>query len=480
MDSSLNSWKHSVAQALVITRRELRDQFRDWRIVVPIIILTLVFPLIMNITAASAVNFVNRYNAQIVADRLIPFLLMVVGFFPLSISLVIALESFVGEKERHSIEPLLCSPLSDFQLYFGKLLASTMLPVSASLMGIVVYLIGVMWRVHWRPEPIVVTQIVLMTLVQAVLMVSGAVVISTQTTSVRAANLLSSFIVVPMALLIQGESIVMFWGIYSVLWWAIIGQMVITGLLVRTGMAYFNREEMLGRELDILDLRGSWGLFKRSLRGRAVGIASWYRLEVWPALKELRLAMFVMFLGLLLGVYAGINLSEQFPLPANMVRLDQVDQGFVQGLELVSFYSPAGVLYVWLHNLRAMLFAAILGVFSFGVLSILVLMLPVVVITYVAANIAATGGPVSVFLLALVAPHGLLEFPAIIIGGAAILGLGATLTAPAHGKTLGEAMVINMARMFKVMIGVVIPLFFAAALIEVFITPHVAVWLLAK
>ena len=53
-------------------------------------------------------------------------------------------------------------------------------------------------------------------------MVSGAVVVSTQTTSVRAANLLASFIVVPMALLIQGESIVMFWARYDILWWVIL------------------------------------------------------------------------------------------------------------------------------------------------------------------------------------------------------------------------------------------------------------------
>jgi ABC-type Na+ efflux pump permease subunit len=48
---------------------------------------------------------------------------MVVGFFPLSFSLVIALEVFVGEKEAQEPEPLLASPLSDGQLYFGKALA---------------------------------------------------------------------------------------------------------------------------------------------------------------------------------------------------------------------------------------------------------------------------------------------------------------------------------------------------------------------
>ena len=107
----------NLKKAWIITRREVRDQFRDWRIIAPIIILTVFFPGLMNFTAQQAVDFVGKYGAPIIADRLIPFLLMVVGFFPISVSLVIALESFVGEKERRSIEPLLSSPLTDVQLY---------------------------------------------------------------------------------------------------------------------------------------------------------------------------------------------------------------------------------------------------------------------------------------------------------------------------------------------------------------------------
>ena len=104
---------HSFYPAWVITKREVRDQFRDWRIIFPVLGLTIVFPFIMNWTAQKMLDFVSRYGATLIGERLVPFLLMIVGFFPISVSLVIALESFVGEKERRSIEPLLCSPLSD-------------------------------------------------------------------------------------------------------------------------------------------------------------------------------------------------------------------------------------------------------------------------------------------------------------------------------------------------------------------------------
>ena len=432
----------------------------------------------MNYTARQAVQFVERYNAPIIGDRLIPFLLMVVGFFPISISLVIALESFVGEKERHSIEPLLSSPLSDVQLYLGKLLAAMVPPLLASYLGILVYLIGVYYRIGWTPEPILLIQIIMLTTVQAILMVSGAVVVSTQTTSVRAANLLSSFIIIPMAFLIQGESIIMFWARYHILWWAIAGQLVIAGLLIRTGLAYFNREELLGRELDTLDLKWAWRLFKRSFTGRQSSLVTWYRYQVFPLLAGLRLPLLIAAISIIIGIYLGVDQADTFAIPAELLTLDNINQGFIQGLDSIRFFSAAGVGAIWLHNLRVIALATILGLFSFGVLGLLVLLLPIALIAYLTANVAAAGISPALFLGGLVIPHGILEFPAILITGAAVLKLGATLAAPAKNITIGEAMILSFAEWAKVIIGIVLPLFLMAAVVEVFVTPHIAVWLL--
>ena len=121
--------------ALVITMREVRDQLRDWRIIFPVVVLTVFFPFLMNFTAQKMLDFVNQYGADIIGERLVPFLMMIVGFFPISVSLVIALETFVGEKERGSIEPLLNTPLEDWQLYLGKLLAAVIPPLFDQLSG---------------------------------------------------------------------------------------------------------------------------------------------------------------------------------------------------------------------------------------------------------------------------------------------------------------------------------------------------------
>jgi len=52
--------RQSLSGALIITRREMRDQLRDWRIIAPVVVLTLFFPLLMNFTAGQAVAFVER------------------------------------------------------------------------------------------------------------------------------------------------------------------------------------------------------------------------------------------------------------------------------------------------------------------------------------------------------------------------------------------------------------------------------------
>ena len=101
---------------------------RDWRLVIPISLLTLVFPLLMQFIANAAQRWVTRWGGAIIGERMIPFLLMIVGFFPISFSLVIALETFVGERERHSLEPLLATPLTNTELYWGKTLAAMIPP----------------------------------------------------------------------------------------------------------------------------------------------------------------------------------------------------------------------------------------------------------------------------------------------------------------------------------------------------------------
>jgi uncharacterized membrane protein SpoIIM required for sporulation/ABC-type transport system involved in multi-copper enzyme maturation permease subunit len=468
-----------LAGAWILARREIRDQFRDWRILTPIIMLTLFFPLLMNFTARQAVDFVERYGAPVIGDRLIPFLLMVVGFFPISISLVIALESFAGERERLSLEPLLATPLSDAQLYIGKLVASMAPPLSAAYLGIAVYLTGLYFRLDWVPEPQLLIQVIALTTVQALVMVSGAVVISSQTTSVRAANLLASFIIIPVAQLIIGESMIMFWGRYNILWLIILVQSLIAIVLIRIGLRLFNREELLGRELDVLDLRWVGRTFWEAFKGGATSIAAWYKGVLRRSLARVRVPIAMTLITLVVGFVAGYRYASVFTLPANLFQWQASGGELAEALQRFGMFSTAGWLKIFLINMRALLIASVLGLFTLGVLGEILLMAPIAIIGYFAGNLALAGQDPLLMLGALVAPHGILEIPAALIAGGAILQLGMAAISLPKGSSLGEGWIKALAEWIRIMLALVIPLLVAAAALEVFVTPHIALKVLS-
>ena len=94
------------------------------------------------------------------------------------------------------------------------------------------------------------------------------------------------------------------------------------------------------------------------------------------------------------------------------------------------------------------------------------------------ASLAATGlSPIN-FLLAFVLPHGIIEIPAILLAGGAILQTGAALAAPSAEYTVGEALLHAVADWARVMIGLVVPLLLIAAVMEVLVTPSVAIRIL--
>lgn len=464
----------------VIARREVRDQFRDWRILTPILFLTAFFPFLMNFFAQQMLDFVRRYGAELIGERLVPFLMLVVGFFPISISLVIALESFVGEKERGSIEPLLSTPLEDWQLYTGKLLSSTVLPLLASFLGMGVYILGLALNRVTLPPFEVVLQVFCLTIFHALVMVSGAVVASSQATSVRAANLLASFIVIPMALLIQGETAIMFWGRQNgILWWAVLGLFVLAILLVRVGLAHFQREELLGRELDALDISWIWRTFLHHLRGEARHLSTWYRIEIPRTLARMRWSLLIAAILGTVGIGLGMHYATQFPLQLDLGQ-SEVNQSLAQLTTLWPLGSPYPATAILWQNLRALLLGAVLGVFSFGVLGVLPMLATMGALGFLTQALSANGFAVGVFIFGAILPHGLFEIPALWLATAATLEIGLGMITPQRGKTFSAALLESLAQWFKVMIGMVIPLLIIAACIEAWVTPRILFQLLFR
>jgi uncharacterized membrane protein SpoIIM required for sporulation/ABC-type transport system involved in multi-copper enzyme maturation permease subunit len=467
-----------LADALIITRREIRDSLRDWRIVAPIVILTLIFPWIMNLSTRVAINFVQEYNAQIIPIRLIPFAMMIVGFFPISFSLIIALETFVGEKERNSLEPLLTTPISDASLYLGKLLAAMSLPLFASYLGVGTYLGWLFFSIHYIPELVVFVQIMLVTTVEALVMVAGAVVVSSHTTSVRAANLLASFIIIPMAFLLQGESVLLFWGQYDVLWYIIGALAVADIILIRTGIRTFNREAILAHEIDELNLSTTWRLFRQAFLGSSQGfsLVRIYRDDVPRLLRENWQPIGVTVLVVAGGLFFGWLFASNYPLPAGLVGPLRITPEDFQRQAGVQLLPPIDTGAIFWNNVRSLAAAAMLGMFSFGSLALLLLLAPMGIAGFLAGEVASLGYDPITFLLVFIVPHGLFEVPAAVLGTAFALRLGASIMSPPSGVTAGENLLHALADLAKIFVFVVVPLLLVAAAVEAHITPQIVLW----
>jgi uncharacterized membrane protein SpoIIM required for sporulation len=342
----------------------------------------------------------------------------------------------------------------------------------------------------WLPDFALLSQMVLLTTVEALVMVSAAVVVSSQTTSVRAANLLASFIIIPMALLVQVLSVLMFWGEYRVIWWIIVGLLVVALLLVRMGVRTFNREEILAKEMDDLKLKTIWrdfrGYFLRppalATRRNDTDSARFNLLRIYthdiPTLirKEwLSLAVVLIVLtgaGILGGYYA-----TRYPLPAGSIQLDSLPTDSFENLPSVGFLPNFSTTGIFFNNVRAIALATILGVFSFGALALILLMIPLALVGFFTVEVGLLGYNPWLFLAAFLLPHGVIELPAAIIATAFALRIGAALVSPPAGLDVGQGFLLVLANFCKIFLFLVVPLLLGAAFIEANVTPQIVLGL---
>ena len=185
--------------------------------------------------------------------------------------------------------------------------------------------------------------------------------------------------------------------------------------------------------------------------------------------------MYVLLLMFILACVAGVVGAQFYQLPEELLlnlRSDQTQENI--GLMQQLFGELP--LFIFVHNMRAILLLVILGTLTFGVSSILIYMLPWTIIAFVAAQFAMVGENPAVFVGATVLPHAWVELPILLVVTAAALRWQASVIAPANGKPLSELWVQHAADFSRIMVGYGVPLFFIAALLESFLTPMVIGW----
>src|SRR5215467_14036596 len=239
------SWpKLERRKAALVASRDLRDATSELRLIAAMLGLTLAIPL----GSGAGVRALAYFGGgTAVVNRLALVGAFFVVFIPASFSLVLALESFVGERERTTLEVLLSTPLRESEIYAGKVAAVLVVSLTLCYGGLIVYCLVTFPGLGYFPV-LILLALALSTICQVAAMVAGAVIISLNARTMRAANVMASFIILPMSVVLQVEAALILLGRSEFLW-GFAGLMIALALiLLRMGLAGFSREALLARD----------------------------------------------------------------------------------------------------------------------------------------------------------------------------------------------------------------------------------------
>src|SRR5713101_2178865 len=391
-------------KAQLVAARDLRDAISELRLIIAMVGLGLAIP----IACAIGVRGLALYGGgTAVVNRLSLVGAFFVVFIPASFSLVLALESFVGERERTTLEVLLSTPLREAEIYAGKVLAVLSVSLTLCYGGLIVYCLVTFPGLGYFPLAILLA-LALSTICQVGAMVAGAVIISLNARTMRAANVMASFIILPMSVVLQVEAALILIGRPEFLWGFAALMIVLAVVLLRMGLAGFSREALLAREVGLRKpLQRAMAAVRWSFGGRP-GIIRLVWLRRWPAaLAALGFAGGA-GVGFLAGKTAAVPGAVVKPVLSSLLR---ASGAATQGQEIIGIFG---------HNLLAFLLAAVLAVFTAGLSGFALTFLPGFLLGYAAALSSwsvALGG---------VVPNGLVEIPAAIVAGALIIQIGAS------------------------------------------------------
>src|SRR5229473_423186 len=239
-------------------------------------------------------------------------------------------------------------------------------------------------------------------------MVAGAVIISLTARTMRAANVMASFIILPMSVVLQVEAALILIGRPEFLWGFAVLMFFLAIVLLRMGLAGFSREALLARDVGLgRPMRRAFAALRWSFN-RRLGIV---RL-VW--LRRLPIA--VAAAGFVAGMGIGFLAGKTGAIPGGVVKpvlssLLNASGGAAQGQEMLGIFG---------HNVLAFVLAGILAIVTAGLSGFALTFLPGFLLGYAAALTSwsvAVGG---------VVPNGLVEIPAAIVAGGLAIHIGAS------------------------------------------------------
>jgi ABC-2 type transport system permease protein len=199
-------------------------------------------------SACGALTGMECMQVYLLNQFLIMFMMM-----PLIIPMTIAAYSIVGEKTTRSLEPLLATPISTFELLAGKSLAAAIPAVVVSWAAFILFIlllpvIGVHSAVRdYILGPTWIVAVMIIGPLMAIASVNFAVIVSSRVNDPRAAEQISAVLIIPLMAVLFGQLAgLLVINLFFVLGGVVFFVLIDLGLL-RLGAALFQREAILTR-----------------------------------------------------------------------------------------------------------------------------------------------------------------------------------------------------------------------------------------
>jgi len=174
-------------------------------------------------------------------------------FVPVIIPITFASYSIVGEKAARTLEPLLATPITTFELLTGKILAATIPAVLATWISFGLYVLGA-FLLKVDPgalkklfDPLWLSAIVAVGPLLALTGVSIAVMISSRVTDPRVAEQISTVFVLPVIGLFVGQATGLIFVNEQFILWMAVGLFILDAVLLTFATQLFQRETILTR-----------------------------------------------------------------------------------------------------------------------------------------------------------------------------------------------------------------------------------------
>jgi ABC-2 type transport system permease protein len=165
----------------------------------------------------------------------------------------IASYSIVGEKNTRTLEPVLATPITTLELLMGKALAGVIPALSITWLAYGVFTVGTYiltgdnQLVGAILSPIWLISIFGISALLSVAGVSLSIMISSRVNDPRAAEQLSSLVVIPLLAIFMGQAFGFIQFDLTLVMWAALGMLVLDAVLLYFAIQLFQRETILTR-----------------------------------------------------------------------------------------------------------------------------------------------------------------------------------------------------------------------------------------